>query len=165
MARNDIREKMDLPNVNHFIHAYKVAPWRIQRQWIGNALLVVVALAMVATIYLDVTAKTAIAGREIQDLNGGINASQQMSADLQTELASLTSASVMENRALELGFRPMVPEEAEYLIVPGYSAPKPEILAGAQLPQMSAPSIPPEYTESLLDWIDEKISMSARGVQ
>jgi hypothetical protein len=156
---------MNIPNVNHFIHAYKIAPWRIQRQWIGNVLLAVVALAMVATIYLDVTAKTAIAGREIQDLNAGIHASQQMSADLQTKLASLTSAKVMENRAIELGFRPMVPEEAEYLIVPGYSAPKPEILAGTQLPQLSAASIPPEYNQSLLDWIDAKLSMSARGAR
>jgi hypothetical protein len=155
--------KMDLPNVNHFIHAYKVAPWRIQRQWIGNVLLGVVALAMVATLYLDVTAKAAIAGREIQDLNADILTSQQASADLQTELASLTSAGMMELRALELGFRPMTPEELEYLIVPGYSAPRPEILASAQLPQMSAPTIPPEYTESLLDWLDERIARSARG--
>lgn len=154
---------MNIPNVNHFIHAYKVAPWRIQRQWIGTVLLGVVALAMVATLYLDVTAKAAIAGREIQDLNAAILSSQQMSADLQTELASLTSASMMQVRALELGFRPMIPEEAEYLIVPGYSAPKPGILADAQLPQMSAPSIAPEYNESLLDWLDERIAMSARG--
>ncbi len=156
---------MNLQNVNHFIHAYKVAPWRSQRQWIGNALLAVVTLAMVATLYLDVTAKAAIAGREIQELNAAMLASQQESADLQTNLASLTSAIVMEERALELGFRPMIPEEAEYLIVPGYSAPKPDILAGLQLPQMSAPTIPSEYNESLLDWIDEKIAVSARGIQ
>jgi hypothetical protein len=156
---------MNIPNVNHFIHAYKVAPWRVQRQWIGNALLAVVVLAMVATLYLDVTAKAAIAGREIQDLNAGIIVSQQVSADLQTELATLTSASVMEQRALELGFRPMVPEQAEYLIVPGYTAPEPKILASAPLPQMSAPTIPPEYNESLLDWIDEKIALSARGIR
>jgi len=156
---------MNIPNVTHFIHAYKVAPWRIQRQWIGNALLAVVTLAMVATLYLDVTAKAAIAGREIQDLNAAILASQQASADLQTDLASLTSASVMKERALELGFRPMIPEEAEYLIVPGYAAPRPVILVTAPLPQMSAPSIPPEYNESLLDWMDEKIAMSAKGIQ
>ena len=156
---------MNIPNVTHFIHAYKVAPWRIQRQWIGNALLAVVTLAMVATLYLDVTAKAAIAGREIQDLNAAILASQQASADLQTDLASLTSASVMKERALELGFRPMIPEEAEYLIVPGYAAPRPLILVTAPLPQMSAPSIPPAYSESLLDWMDEKIAMSAKGIQ
>ena len=52
---------MNIQNVNHLVHAYKIAPWRVQRQWIGSALLMVVALAMVATLYLDVTSQAAIA--------------------------------------------------------------------------------------------------------
>ena len=91
---------MNIQNVNHLVHAYKVAPWRIQRQWIGSILLAVVVLAMIATLYLDVTSQAAIAGREIQDLTASINESQQASADLQTQLAALTSARVMEQRAL-----------------------------------------------------------------
>ncbi len=156
---------MNIQNVNHLVHAYKVAPWRVQRQWIGTVLLAVVALAMVATLYLDVTSQAAIAGREIQDLTVAITVSQQVSGDLETQLASLTSATVMEDRALELGFRPMQPEEVEYLVVPGYFEPEPSILSSAQLPQLSALSIPPEYNESLFDWMDEKIASSTRGQQ
>jgi len=147
------------------MHAYKIAPWRVQRQWIGNVLLAVVALAMVATLYLDVTSQAAIAGREIQDLTISISASQQVSADLQTQLASLTSARVMEQRARDLGFRPMKNGEAEYLVVPGYSVLEPDILSSAPLLQLSALTIPPEYNESLLDWMDKKIVNSARGTQ
>jgi hypothetical protein len=154
---------MNIQNVNHLVHAYKVALWRVQRQWIGVALLAVVAVAMVATLYLDVTAQAAIAGREIQDLTAAITASQQASGDLQTQLASLTSASVMEERALDLGFRPIEPAEAEYLIVPGYFAPEPEILSSAPFPQLSALTIPPEYNESLFDWMDEQLVNSLRG--
>lgn len=156
---------MNIQNVNHLVHAYKVSPWRVQRQWIGTALLAVVALAMVATLYLDVTSQAAIAGREIQDLTALITEGQQVSADLQTQLASLTSASVMEERALELGFRPMASIEAEYLVVPGYFQPEPEILSSIPHPQLSALTIPPEYNESLLDWVDERIASSARGRQ
>ena len=156
---------MNIQNVNHLVHAYKVSPWRVQRQWIGTALLTVVALAMVATLYLDVTSQAAIAGREIQDLTALITEGQQVSADLQTQLASLTSASVMEERALELGFRPMASIEAEYLVVPGYFQPEPEILSSIPRPQLSALTIPPEYNESLLDWVDERIASSARGRQ
>jgi len=156
---------MNIQNVNHLVHAYKIAPWRVQRQWIGTVLLAVVALAMVATLYLDVTSQAAIAGREIQDLTVAITVSQQVSGDLETQLASLTSATVMEDRALELGFRPMQPEEVEYLVVPGYFEPEPSILSSAQLPQLSALSIPPEYNESLFDWMDEKIASSTRGQQ
>ncbi len=156
---------MNIQNVNHLVHAYKVSPWRVQRQWIGTALLAVVALAMVATLYLDVTSQAAIAGREIQDLTALITEGKQVSADLQTQLASLTSASVMEERALELGFRPMASIEAEYLVVPGYFQPEPEILSSIPRPQLSALTIPPEYNESLLDWVDERIASSARGRQ
>lgn len=155
---------MNIPNVNHLIHAYRIAPWRIQRQWIGNALLAVVVLAMVAALYLNITSQTAIAGREIQNLNVAIIASQQKSSDLQTQLASLTSASTMEQRAIELGFRPMEVDELEYLVVPGYVAPEPVNLSSVNLPQLSALTIPPEYNQSLLDWLDEHIS-SSRGIQ
>ena len=156
---------MNIQNVNHIVHAYKIAPWRIQRQWIGNTLLVVVALAMIATLYLDVTSQAAIAGREIQDLTASITASQQASADLQTQLASLTSVQVMEQRALEIGFRPMKPQEAEYLVVPGYSVLEPKILSSAPVLQLSKLTIPPEYNESLLVWLDKKIATSSRGIQ
>ena len=156
---------MNIQNVNHIVHAYKIAPWRIQRQWIGNVLLAVVALAMVATLYLDVTSQAAIAGREIQDLTASITVSQQASVDLETQLAALTSAHVMEQRALDLGFRPMESGEAEYLVVPGYSVLKPDILSSVPVLQLSTLTIPPEYTESLLDWMDTKIANSSRGVQ
>jgi hypothetical protein len=154
---------MNLQTVNRFVHAYKIAPWRVQRQWIGGALLVVVTFAMIAALYLDVTAQAAIAGREIQDLTAAIAASEQASADLQTQLAALTSATVMKERAVALGFRPIEQDEVEYLMVPGYVRPQPEILLSAPLPQLSAPSIPPEYTQSLLDWFDEVLSSSSTG--
>jgi len=156
---------MNIPNVNHLMHAYKIAPWRIQRQWIGSAFVAVVVLAMVATLYLDVTSKAAIAGREIQDLTASITISRQVSADLQTDYATLTSSTVMKKRALELGFRPIKPQEAEYLIVAGYAPPIPDILSSAPLPQLSKLSILPEYNESLLDWADEKIALSSRGLR
>jgi hypothetical protein len=156
---------MNIQNVNHLVHAYKIAPWRVQRQWIGSVLLMVVALAMVATLYLDVTSQAAIAGREIQDLDAAITISQQASGDLQTQLASLTSAKVMEQRALELGFRPLESGEAEYLVVPGYVTLEPDILSSAPLLQLSALTMPAEYNESLLDWVDKKLTFSSRGLQ
>jgi hypothetical protein len=55
--------------------------------------------------------------------------------------------------------------EAEYLVVPGYSVLEPDILSSAPLLQLSALTIPPEYNESLLDWMDKKIVNSARGTQ
>ncbi|MFN8401482.1 MAG: hypothetical protein U0X74_15835 [Anaerolineales bacterium] len=148
---------VNLPNVTHVIHAYRVAPWRVQRQWIGNALLVVVVFAMVAALYLNVTSRTAIAGREIQDLTDSIAISQQVSSDLQTQLANLTSAKVMEDRAREMGFRPVQPAELEYLVVPGYVAKDAVNLSSSAHLQLNVLAIPPEYNQSLLDWMDERL--------
>jgi hypothetical protein len=83
---------------------------------------------------------------------------------LQTQLASLTSARAMERRALELGFRPVEPDEVEYLVVPGYAEPEPFVLTTTPNLQLSALTIAPEYNQSLFDWMDEKIS-STRGMQ
>ncbi len=154
---------MNIPNVTHLVHAYRIAPWRIQRQWLGNALLLVVVLAMVVALYLNITSQTAVAGRQIQELNAAIIISQQQSSDLQTQLASLTSASAMEQRALELGFRPVEADELEYLVVPGYVAPQPVNLSSEVMPQLTALTIPPEYNQSLLDWLDARIA--SRGIQ
>lgn len=155
---------MNIPNIN-FIHAYRVAPWRIQRQWISNALLAVVVFAMVAALYLNVTSRTAIAGREIQDLMNSIAASQQTSGDLQNQLALLTSSSAFERRAREMGFRPIEPNELQYVAVPGYVAPSPVDLSSGATPQLSALTIPPEYNQSLLDWFDQSIAFSRRARQ
>ena len=155
---------VNLPNVTHLIHAYRVAPWRVQRQWIGNALLLVVVFAMVAALYLNITSRTAIAGREIQDLTDSIAASQQVSSDLQTQLAGLTSDESMEKRARAMGFRPVQPTELEYLVVPGYVTRAAVDLSSTSEPQLNALNISPEYNQSLLDWMDERL-VSARRTQ
>jgi hypothetical protein len=49
--------------------------------------------------------------------------------------------------------------------VPGYSVLKPDILSSVPVLQLSTLTIPPEYNESLLDWMDKKIVTSSRGSQ
>lgn len=150
---------------NRLNHAYSQAPWRVQRQWVSVFLLIVLGFAMIATLYLMVTSQAAITGREIQDLRQAIIVTENTNADLQTKLAELTSNTEVEQRAYALGFRPVKPEEMEYLYVPGYAAPKGVELASAPELQPSAPDIPPEYTQSLLDWLDERLQSSGGGLK
>jgi cell division protein FtsL len=139
------------------IHAYRQAPWRVQRQWVGIFLLVVIGAAMVAAIYLDVTARTAMAGREIQELRFDIETVQRENADLETQLADLTSTAVMQQRAEQLGYRPVQPGELDYVAVPGFVTPEPEILLTAQDTSPQIKTEPAEYTESLLEWFNDRI--------
>jgi hypothetical protein len=143
--------------VGYLVHAYRQAPWRLQRQWLGGFLLAVLAVAMVSALYLDVTAQAAISGREIQALTSDITLVQLSNADLQTKLAVLNSTSAMEGRAKELGYEPVDPTKVQYIVVPGYTPPQPDILAVAPALRPSAPTIPPEYTESLIEWLQDEL--------
>jgi len=146
------------------IHAYKQAPWRVQRQYVGAFLLTVIVLALVAALYLDLSARTTLAGREIQELQFQIAAIQRSNADLETELANITSSTVMQQRAIELGYRPVKPGELDYVFVPGYAAPEPDILLAAADSTTRDSALPDIYFQSLLEWLDERIQ-SEGGMQ
>ncbi|HSR21627.1 MAG TPA: hypothetical protein VLL49_11990 [Anaerolineales bacterium] len=133
------------------------APWRAQRQWVGAVLLLVTGLGMTAALYLDVTSRAAIAGRQIQALGSSIVATELVNADLQSRLAESTSSASMEARARALGYEPVDQADLQYLPVPGYSDPEPLILARAGSAKPSAASMPPEYTESLFEWIGQAL--------
>jgi cell division protein FtsL len=141
------------------IHAYRQAPWRVQRQWIGAFLLAVVGVAMVAALYLDVTARAAVAGREIQEMRGQITTIQRENADLETQLADLTSTAVMQKRAEALGYRPVQPGELDYVAVPGFTLPEPPILLAADDNAPAVQGQPLEYTESLLEWFENSVRL------
>src|SRR5512146_3160737 len=100
--------------VGYLVHAYRQAPWRLQRQWMGAFLLGVLGIAMISSLYLDVTAQAAFAGRQIQNLSSDIVTTQQGNADLQTKLAVATSNDTMERRAQDLGYEPVDPTQMQY---------------------------------------------------
>ena len=141
------------------IHAYRQAPWRVQRQWIGAFLLAVVGIAMIAALYLDVTARAAVAGREIQEMRVQITTIQRENADLETQLADLTSTAAMEKRAVALGYRPVQPGELDYVAVPGFAQPEPPILLAADDAAPTTQNPPPEYTQSLLEWLEDRMTL------
>jgi cell division protein FtsB len=141
------------------IHAYRQAPWRVQRQWISAFLLAVIGVAMVAALYLDVTARAAVAGREIQEMRKEITTIQRENADLETQLADLTATAVMEKRAVELGYRPVQPGELDYVAVPGFVLPEPAILLAAVDAVPTVQNQPTEYTQSLLEWFEDRVKL------
>ena len=149
-------------------YAYKQAPWRVQRQWISAFLLILLSLSMVAALYLDVTARAALTGRDIQNLNADLITIQQSNADLETHIATLTSNSAMETRALALNYQPVQSNQLQFIVVPGFIAPQLTGLISAPSLQPSTRTIQPEYTQSLLDWFNQRLhtpmSMSMLGV-
>ena len=143
-------------NPQHLLHAYKNAPWRTQLQMIGGFSLIVVLVALVAGVYLNVTARASTIGREIQGMEATILELQRDNADLENQLGMLTSIRTMQQRAEDLGFEPVDPTEVLYIDAPGYMGRQATTLAPPPGPvEASVSSLPPEYTQSLFDWLLE----------
>jgi hypothetical protein len=151
-------------DVTQIVQKVRQAPWRVQRQWVVLFLLVLVVIAMVAWVYLNVTVRATLAGREIQQLKNpalinpdpelpnSIATNLRINTELETKLAQLTSVEAMRKRAEEMGFQPATPEDVVYVSVPGYSGPPPVDLSTASVNQPLSPVILPEYTESWIDY-------------
>jgi cell division protein FtsL len=157
---------ISMENVSQIVHKIRQAHWRVQRQWIGLFLLGLVAVSMVAGIYLNITVRATLAGREVQLLQPTLSSKLQKNSDLETQLAALTSVEAMQKRAEPLGFQPANPEDITYVVVPGY-APETAVNLSQTTPTSQSPSaqsvLLPEYTESLFDWIARTLASSAPG--
>jgi cell division protein FtsL len=136
--------------------AGRAMPVNIQQQWVVLFGVVVAVVALVAGLYLDVTARAAITGRQIQNLELSIAINRRSNADYETELAYLLSNQVMQARAKSLGFEMLKQEELSYMVVPGYF-PKGGVQIAGQVSQKQAISASPEFHESLIDWFRERM--------
>lgn len=139
---------------NRIIQAYKQAPWRKQLQWSGTFLLVLVIVVLTAGLYLNISARAATAGLEIQSLEAEKEDLNRNMADLRNQLAYLTSDGQMAKRAKDLGFRRKDVAESLFLVIPGYTGRKLALLAPPPgLDMITQPIIKPAYTESLWEWL------------
>ncbi len=141
------------------MQAYQQAPWRIQVQWIGLFLLILLLVASISGVYLSVSANAATAGRQIQFLQAQMDSDSLEIANLNSQLASLTSSAQMDKRAADLGFLAVDAESQTYVMVPGYTARDTAEIA-PQLDQVmiQPPLIQPGYTQSLWEWIMQMIT-------
>ena len=153
-------------DLTELAQTYTQAPWRKQMQFIGLFALILVIIALIAGMYLIISARTTAAGRNIQKIEQRISDLDQEIEDLQAKLAHLNSAGEMIRRAREKGFKPLKADQVLYLPVPGYVKRQPAVLAtSTRHPLASAPAIPPQYTESLFEWLARLVANRQAQVQ
>jgi hypothetical protein len=147
---------------------------------IGVILLFLVCAAIVAGIYLNVTARAAAVGRQIQEmqvrvygyhyLTGDtgenyvpIEELEQKIANLTSQLAYLTSYSIMQERVKDLNLTAIDADHIDYMEVPGYVERQTTSLAPPPVPVVvTASSIDPEFKESLFDWVADQVRKTAK---
>lgn len=140
--------------------AFPQAPWRSQTQLLGLVLVFLVAVFVVAILFLNLTAKANTTGREIQEMQVTIGLLEVENSALQADLGYMTSVEVMQERADELGFELNTVEEMEVLVIDGYTSPeysdrwdeRPPIEAEGEAP------LPDEYFETIFDWLFRKLA-------
>ena len=139
-------------------HAYVQKPWRRQLQQVGLFLAFLVFLVLIAGVNLRVNAEAATIGRQIQLARVTIEELENEIINQQALIAELTSASVLNQRALDLGFRQARSDEITYLVVEGYPGRSPAVLAsdGKVFIQASAAQLPTEYTQTLWELLSDK---------
>jgi hypothetical protein len=142
--------------------AYSLTPWRKQLQSIGLFLVVLVVIALIAGVYLNINAKAATIGRQIQNHRNRIDELENNIANQQSQLAILTSAAIMEQRAIEMGFRHAQSDDILYLAIDGYGGRSPAVLASDTkifAASQTQPRISSAFTQSLLDWIRQEFTL------
>lgn len=148
-----------MKRTQHLIQAYRQAPWRRQLQMIGLLAASIAFVALIAWVYLDVTARAATIGRRVQNLQEQREDLEQEIEDLESQRAFLTSVESMQARAAEMGFEPISPGAITYLVVPAYQGRAETQLASRPGSQFGgAVRLPAEYTESLFDWMSKVVA-------
>jgi cell division protein FtsL len=149
-----IKQGLNLKQGLSLQQAYRQAPWRRQMQMIGFFAAGVASVALLAGLYLNITARAATAGRMVQDLQDQRAQMQQQIEDLSSQLADISSVDAMQQRASELGFAPVLPGSITYLSVQGYKGrPVVQLAPRAGTQFGLASRMPPAYTQSLFDWL------------
>jgi hypothetical protein len=169
-----------MDRIHRITHAYSKAPWRKQVYMIGVVLLILVSVAIVAGIYLNVTARAAATGRQIQEMQVRlygyhyltddegenyvpIEELEQQIANLSSQLAYLTSYEVMQQRVKDLGLVKLSADNIKYIEVPGYVERQTTSLAPPPVPVVvNASAIDPQFKESLFEWVTDQVQKTAQ---
>jgi hypothetical protein len=139
--------------------SFRPAPdlhWRLDREWVVLFLAGVLIFALVAALYLDVTARTAIIGRDIQKMEMQIDSNERANADLQTKIGSLMSNQNLQARAKSLGFESVGRADLIYVVVPGYYPHSAVNMVSAQ-PTHNWIEETPEFHNSMWVWLMDQM--------
>jgi hypothetical protein len=145
--------------------AFKQAPWRGQIQTAGLFLLSLVVVVVIASIYLSISGRAASAGLGAYRMNVERSTLERQIADRKARIAILTSVTVMEQRAKDMGFARISSTDAVYVMVPGYAGKQAVVLAAPPgIDESNRSVILPIYRQSIWDWLFQGINRLSESV-
>jgi len=134
--------------------AYKQAPWRRQIQSIGLSLLPVVAIAVIISLHLIISAQAASAGLQIMDLHYKEEEILRAIANQRSQLAWITSYSQMQKRTQKMGYEEASESDVHYITIEGYQGQDAVLIAPPPgIEKETSLIINEAYKQSLSSWI------------
>ncbi len=134
--------------------AFRQAPWRQQTQSVAVLAVILFVMAMLGGLYLAVASRAGNAGRDIQALQVRQEELIRSNDELRAQLAELRSVNRLADRASEMGYQAVPPDEVEYLVVKNYPS---SVAAAPPLP------VQPARPATLIDWLAETFSALLSG--
>ena len=131
--------------------SFKQAQWRRHRQITVPILIIVFALGMFGAIYLAETSRAAVTGRHVQQLRRQVENIGYENDLIHANNAYLESASLLMERAGQLGYVPLQLDQIEYLLVPNFDYEQDQHHIMNSEGNNSA-DLPSYYDESLTEW-------------
>ena len=145
------------------IQAYSNSPRRQKLQIIGSIFMTIVIVAVMLILYLVVSARVVSIGRQLQQEKDEIDQLVYLNVNYRNQIAILSRFEVMEEKAIELGFRPPYPGEVFYVPVSGYDQ---QIQPYIEEAEDGTPAVINVnligYHESLIDWIGRQLTIFLR---
>lgn len=141
------------------IQAYSNSPRRQKMQIIGGIFMAIVAAAVMLVLYLVMSSRVVFMGRQLQQAKSDIDQLIYLSVNYQNQIDRLSRFELMEERAVELGFRPAYPGEVFYVPVAGLESAAEVVVVFED--DSASPIINvdiPGYHQSLIQWVGEKLS-------
>ncbi|MDZ4765095.1 MAG: hypothetical protein SGI73_11140 [Chloroflexota bacterium] len=148
-------------------HTLNPAKWRPQRQALALITLALFVGIIMGALYLSQAATAATLGRELERLVANRTTLEQQNEQIRSEIAALRSMPYLQARAAELGFEPVIADNIEYIVIPGYQPSDTTIERSVDVASAEPFVIAPEpiYDESFSGWLQGQFDTLARQFQ
>lgn len=145
------------------IQAYSNSPRRQKLQIIGAVFMAIVVAAVMLILYLVISSRVVFMGRQLQQAKSDIDQLVYLSVNYQNQINKLSRFEVMEQRAVELGFRPPYPGEVFYVPVAGLESEEQVVVVFQDESPSNIINVDlPAYHQSLIAWIGEQLRIFLR---
>ena len=127
------------------------------------AILGVVILILLGSVYLSQVASFAIANRAIEALIIQRDELRYTNEQLRAEIAQYRTAPRLSARAVEIGFRPATNDDIDYIVIAGFN--EAESAAPAVASVESAADETPQYDETFSGWLRRQLGLVKRPIR